>query len=77
MNTGKLFALESLRIDSEYLSFRVNSKEYRFRLSEISSRLANASEKERNAYSVSPSGYGIHWEMLDEDLSIKSLIQRQ
>jgi hypothetical protein len=33
-----------------------------------------ATEAERNFYKISPSGYGIHWPAIDEDLSIKGLI---
>ena len=56
-------------------AYKVNGIDYSFRLSEVSPRLAHASEKERNAFTISPSGYGIHWESIDEDLSIKGLIQ--
>lgn len=38
--------------------------------SEISPVLQNASEEEKNLFEISPSGYGIHWPLLDEDLSI-------
>jgi hypothetical protein len=36
--------------------------------------LANASETERKKYEISPSGYGIHWPLIDEDLSIDGLL---
>ena len=34
----------------------------------------NASDIERKIYEISPSGYGIHWPLLDEDLSIDGLL---
>jgi len=37
-------------------------------------RLATASEAELQNFEISPSGYGIHWPDLDEDISIKSFI---
>lgn len=40
-----------------------------------SSKLLNASEGERNLYRISPSGYGIHWPLIDEDLSIEKLLK--
>ena len=43
-------------------------------LSEVSPSLLNATEDERNHYQVSPSGYGIHWPLLDEDISIDGLL---
>ena len=44
------------------------------RLSEISLALRKASVEERNMYEISPSGYGIHWPLIDEDLSIDGLL---
>jgi len=76
MNKKKIYQIENLRIDSEFIFFQVDQIEYKFRLSEVSPRLANASEKERSKYRVSPSGYGIHWDLIDEDLSIKGLIEQ-
>ena len=46
----------------------------RFPLDKISSVLKNASQTDRNCFDVSPSGYGIHWPGLDEDLSIDGLL---
>ncbi len=37
-------------------------------------RLYHASEKERNNYRLIANGSGIHWEDLDEDISIESII---
>ncbi len=52
----------------------VDGKEYSFALTDISQRLANASPAERAAFEISPSGYGIHWPLIDEDLSIDGLL---
>ena len=35
----------------------------------------NTSDEERNTYEISPSGYGIHWSLIDEDLSIDGLLE--
>jgi hypothetical protein len=40
-----------------------------------SALLATASEKERLKAELSPGGYGIHWPLLDEDLSVQGLIK--
>jgi len=34
-------------------------------------RLASASRKQLDKFEISPAGYGIHWPLLDEDISIK------
>ncbi|UCG59541.1 MAG: DUF2442 domain-containing protein [Phycisphaerales bacterium] len=52
----------------------VDTKKYTFALADVSKRLAGASRAERETYEVSPSGYGIHWPLIDEDLSIDGLI---
>ena len=40
-----------------------------------SERLARASLAERNRAELSPSGYGIHWPLIDEDLAIGPLLR--
>lgn len=39
-----------------------------------SSKLLHASEAEPKLYRISPSRYGIHWPLIDEDLSIEKLL---
>lgn len=38
-----------------------------------SEKLAHASAEDRAIFRLSPSGYGIHWPLLDEDLAIGPL----
>ncbi|MGA1874120.1 MAG: DUF2442 domain-containing protein [bacterium] len=40
----------------------------------MSPALKGASERERNTFEISPSGYGIHWPLIDEDISIDGLL---
>ena len=40
-----------------------------------SKRLAHASPVERNRAELSPSGYGIHWPLIDEDLAVGPLLR--
>ena len=40
-----------------------------------SERLARASLLERSRAELSPSGYGIHWPLIDEDLAVGPLIR--
>ncbi len=37
-------------------------------------RLLNATEKQRARYIISGGGTGLHWEELDEDICVKSLL---
>ena len=63
-----------IEIQPESISLSIDGKAYRFKFSEISQRLANASEIEKSTFEISPSGYGIHWPLIDEDLSVDGLL---
>jgi hypothetical protein len=70
----KIHNVENLRFIDDWLMLNIDGHEHRFLLAEISQKLATASEMERNYYRVMASGYGIHWPLLDEDLSIDGLL---
>jgi len=60
---------------SEYvLRIEVDGVAYDVDLAKQSQRLAQATQEEREKVEVSPSGYGLHWPDVDEDLSIDGLI---
>ena len=40
-----------------------------------SKKLAAATEVERSTAELSPGGYGIHWPLLDDDLSVNGLVR--
>ena len=52
----------------------VDGKQYEIDLAQHSRKLAEASPEQRANFVVSPTGYGIHWPDLDEDLSVDGLI---
>lgn len=70
----KMHHVENLRFIDDCLALTIDGLEHRFRLAEISQKLAAASSVERNYYRLMASGYGIHWPLLDEDLSIDGLL---
>jgi hypothetical protein len=74
MKTHTVTKIEFINFVDNEMQISINDVLYKFKLEKISMKLLNASEVERNFYVVSPSGYGIHWPMLDEDLSISALI---
>jgi hypothetical protein len=37
-------------------------------------RLVSASKEQLENYEVSPSGYGVHWPDVDEDISVKAFV---
>ena len=70
----KLHKIKKIAFINDNLILEVDNKEYKFRLTDISKRLADASAEEREKFEISPAGYGIHWPLIDEDLSIDGLI---
>jgi len=53
----------------------VDGLSYFFLWEECSEALAKASDLERKALKMSPSGYGIHWPLIDEDLAVGPLVR--
>jgi hypothetical protein len=74
MTTSALFKIEKISFIKEKLILKVDGRRYTFPLADISKKLADVSRTEREKYEISPSGYGIHWPLIDEDLSIDGLI---
>jgi hypothetical protein len=63
-----------LHFEGNVMILTIDGQEKRFQVSDISPALRHASEQERNLFEIAPSGYGIHWPLLDEDLSIDGLL---
>ena len=70
----KQHSVENVKFDNDRMTLTIDGTERTFPLSEISPVLEKASEKKRNTFEISPSGYGVHWPLLDEDLSIDGLL---
>jgi len=66
--------IKGIQFVGDVLELIIDGAEKRFKLEDISAALENATDKERRTFSVSPAGYGIHWPLLDEDLSIDGLL---
>ena len=71
----KAYNITSIEFESDFIILVINNQTLRLKLSEISEKLAKASDEQRNDFKVSPSGYGIHWPLLDEDLSVNGLLK--
>lgn len=70
----KAYDISEIRFENDYLIMIVDDQLIRLKLEDISEKLARASEPERSEFRITPSGYGIHWTLLDEDLSINGLL---
>ena len=70
------YKINEIYFEKDNLVLILNDQKYLFKIEEISDKLYKADEKDRNNFKVSPSGYGIHWPSIDEDLSINGLLNR-
>ena len=71
----KTLQVKEVNFKGDEMYLLTDEKKYVFDLNIISKKLLNASDIERMLYKISPSGYGIHWPLIVEDLSIQALIQ--
>ena len=67
--------IQSINFNENEMALEIDGKTLRVALGSVSKKLLNASEIERNFYKVSASGYGIHWPLLDEDISVEALLK--
>lgn len=70
----KNFEVKLGQYDPIYFNLIIDHQEYQIAWENCSSKLAAASRMEREFVEVSPSGYGLHWPLLDEDLAIRPLL---
>ena len=74
MGETRIHRVEGIRFSGNRMNLIVDDQEYRVNVDEISDRLARADQEQRGNFEVSPSGYGIHWPEIDEDVSIDGII---
>lgn len=66
--------VSSISFSGTKLHLTVDGRAYDIDVVKYSSKLANATREQREGFVLSPSGYGLHWPSIDEDLSIDALI---
>lgn len=71
---GNYHDVKEVVIEEGRLHLAVDGRRLSFPLAELSTRLASSTREQQQVFEVSPSGYGIHWPLLDEDLSIDGLL---
>ncbi|MEK6548197.1 MAG: DUF2442 domain-containing protein [Bacteroidota bacterium] len=65
--------IRQIDFEGNFLIIQGKTNHVKYDLGEISQKLLNASLEERNTYQISPSGIGVHWPLIDEDLSFPNL----
>ena len=71
----KLQNIQSIKFIDDQMILEIDDHRYMIDLNQVSNRLLNATEVQRNNYEISPANYGIHWPLIDEDLAIHNLIK--
>jgi hypothetical protein len=64
-----------IKVTPQSLILIMEDRQLEIAWEKCSPRLAAATEKERLAAELSPGGYGIHWPLIDEDLSVNGLVR--
>ncbi len=67
--------IQDITFDEDSMKLEIDGKKIRVALDKISEKLKSANDFQRNFFKISPSGYGIHWPLIDEDLSVDALLK--
>lgn len=69
--------IDSIKFDQDFIYINIDGNDIKVALDSLSLKLKSADEYQRMFYKISPSGYGIHWPLIDEDLSIEGILKLQ
>lgn len=69
--------VSTVSFEGNFLLLTIEGLVHKFDLALISPRLHRADDMQRALFTISPSGYGIHWPLLDEDLSVPALLRSE
>jgi hypothetical protein len=75
MRTTEVITAVSIDTADSELIIRLANREVRIPWDRCSPILAAATPEQRRRAELSPGGYGIHWPLLDEDISIGGLVR--
>ena len=67
--------VEAVSFEQNLICLKIDGKLIKLSINKVSKKLDSANDIQRNLFTISPSGYGIHWPLIDEDLSIDSLLK--
>lgn len=67
--------IEAVTFDHNLICLQIDGDLIKLPISKVSKKLESATELQRNLFTISPSGYGIHWPLIDEDLSVDSILK--
>ena len=67
--------IQGITFDKDFMYLQIDGKKLKASLEKVSPKLKAADDLQKMFYKISPSGYGIHWPLIDEDLSVEILLK--
>ena len=68
--------IQDITFDQNSIFLQIDGIQIKVSLDSLSAKLKTANELQRKLFKVSPSGYGIHWPLIDEDLSVDAILKK-
>jgi Protein of unknown function (DUF2442) len=69
------FFIQSIEIGTDKMVFNIDEQFVEVPYKLVSKKLAEATLVEKKYYKISPAGYGVHWPLIDEDLSLNGILK--
>lgn len=69
------YHISDINFDKDKMIVSVDEKEVIFNIADVSNKLLVATGMERSMYKISPSGYGVYWPLIDEDISMNEFLK--
>lgn len=67
--------ITAISFEQDTIRLSIDGKVLVLPLEKVSKKLQDASDVQRKFFKISPSGYGIHWPLIDEDLGVGALLR--
>ena len=68
--------IEAVSFEKDLICLQIDGQLIKLSISKVSKKLEAANDIQRSFFKISPSGYGIHWPLIDEDLSVDTLLKK-
>lgn len=65
--------IQDIRFEGDTIIIQGKINQVKYALADLSDKLLQATQKQRETFQISPTGLGVHWLLLDEDLSFPNL----
>jgi hypothetical protein len=69
--------IEKVSFEANFITLQIDGEALILNLDKLSPKLFKTNKMERELYKISPSGYGIHWPLIDEDISIEAILKNR